>query len=53
MRGWGKSQAREITTTLSNFRHEQVFVYVGSKPGVWDGKDDGSLELKQLNWVPL
>lgn len=49
----GETHAREITTTPSNFRHEQVFVCVGSKPGVGEGKADSPLELKRLNWVPL
>lgn len=49
----GGSHAREITTTMSNFRHEQVCVCVGSKPRVWDGKADSPLELKHLDWVPL
>lgn len=49
----GETHAREITTIPSNFRHEQVFVCVGSKPGVGEGKADSPLELKRLNWVPL
>lgn len=48
----GENHAREITT-MSNFRHEQVFVCVGSKPRAWDGKADSPFELKQLDWVPL